>query len=86
MRNTDRRTGFFMFIVFLGAITGSLVGDIVGSNVKSLSFLKSVYSIGTTNPFSINARVMAITMGFNFNLNLMSILGIIVAIILYRKF
>jgi hypothetical protein len=86
MGNTGGRRGIFMFTVFLGAVTGSLIGDIIGTSIPALSFMKSVYTIGTTSPLSLNLRVMSVILGFNFNLNLMSILGIIVAIILYRKF
>jgi hypothetical protein len=86
VKNSEKGTGFFVFIVFLGGITGSLIGDIVGANVKTLGFLKTVYSVGTTQPLYLNLKVIGITLGFNFNLNIMSIIGIILAIILFRKY
>ena len=85
MRNTERHTSIFVFIVFLGAITGNVVGEVLGSNIKALSFLKTLYTIGTAQPFNLNLKVISIIFGFNFNFNLMSIIGIIVAIILIRK-
>jgi hypothetical protein len=86
MRNTSGRTVFFVFIVFLGAIAGSLIGDLIGSNIKSLNFLRSVYTIGTSQPIYLNLKVIGITFGINFNLNIMTIIGVIVAIILIRKY
>jgi hypothetical protein len=86
MRNTERKVGFFIFIVFLGAITGSLVGDIVGKSVESLSFFKNIYTVGISEPLHLNLKVIAVTFGLNFNINLMSIIGIILAIILVRKY
>lgn len=86
MRNTEKRVSFFVFIVFLGAITGSLIGDIVGKSVKSLSFFKNVYTVGVSEPIHLNLKVVALTFGLNFNINLMSIIGIILAIILVRKY
>jgi hypothetical protein len=84
--NTNRRTGFFVFIVFLGAITGSLIGDILGASISSLNFFKNVYSVGTSQPLYLNLKVIGITFGINFSVNLMSIIGIILAIILIRKY
>ena len=86
MRNSEKRTGFFVFIVLLGAITGSLIGDILGANVNFLSFLRKVYTVGTSQPLFLNLKVVGITFGFNFNLNIMAIIGIILAIILSRKY
>jgi hypothetical protein len=86
MRDTEKRAGLFVFVVFLGAITGSLIGDIVGESVKSLSFFKSVFTVGTSQPIHLNLKVIAVTFGLNFNINLMSIIGIILSIILVRKY
>lgn len=86
MRNTNRKTGFYVFIVFLGAIAGSLIGDTIGNNVKSLEFFRKVYTIGTMQPISLNLKVINLSLGFNFNLNLMSIIGAVLAIIIARKF
>ncbi len=77
----------FIFIVLIGAIAGTLIGDIAGSNFAILGFLKtSSYAFGTSAPITLNLRVITVTFGINFYINLMTIIGIIVAIILYRKY
>jgi hypothetical protein len=76
----------FIFIVLIGAIAGTLIGDIAGSNVAILGFLKTSYAFGTSAPITLNLRVITVTFGINFYINLMTIIGIIVAIILYRKY
>lgn len=85
MKGSSKSTGFLIFIIFLGAVFGSLIGDTLGSNIKSLGFLKNVYSIGTSKPLSLNLKVLSLSLGINFNVNLMTIFGIILAIILYRR-
>lgn len=85
MQGARKSSGFFIFIVLFGAICGSFIGDIIGTNVKSLIFFKSVYSIGMPKPLILDLRVIIITFGLNFNINLMTIIGVILAIILYRK-
>lgn len=85
MKNGENRTGLLIFIIFIGAISGKFIGDILSSNIKFLSFLKTSYSIGTSAPFIIDLKVLTVTFGLNFNINIMSMLGVILAIILFRK-
>ncbi|SKA75286.1 protein of unknown function [Clostridium sp. USBA 49] len=85
MRGLDKSKGFLAFIIFLGAISGSLLGDLLGSRFEKLYFLKNIYSIGTSKPLSLDLKILTISLGINFNINLMSILGIILSIILYRN-
>jgi hypothetical protein len=80
------RKGLLWFFILLGAISGSLIGDVIGNNFKYLSFLKTAYSVGTSSPLVLNLKVMVITLGLNLNINIMTIMGIILAIILYRKY
>lgn len=86
MKNPNKSKGFLVFIILLGAIFGSLLGEFLSSNIKYLSVLKKYYTIGTSRPLTLDMKVLSITFGINFNLSLMSIIGIILAIILYRKF
>jgi len=86
LKGSNKSSAFFIFIVLLGSICGSLIGDLIGSNIKVLSFLKSVYFIGMNKPLVLDLKVISLSFAINFNINLMSIIGIIVAIILYRKF
>lgn len=85
MRGSEKSRGFLFFIILIGAICGSLIGDMLGSNIKYLSPLKSAYSIGTSRPLSIDLKILSISFGINFSISIMSIIGIILAIILYRK-
>lgn len=85
MKNGVNRTGLLIFIILIGAILGKFVGDILSSNIKIFSFLKASYPIGTSAPFIIDLKVLSITFGLNFNISIMSIIGIILAIILFRK-
>jgi hypothetical protein len=85
LKGTVRSTGILIFVILLGAICGSLIGDLLGANVKGLQFLKHGYSIGTSKPLTLDLKVLSLSFGINFNVNLMSILGIIMAIISYRK-
>lgn len=86
MRGVEKGISFLWFIIFLGAVCGSLIGDILGTNLGILKFFKDSYAIGTSTPIVLNLKVMVLTLGLNFNINIMTIIGVIVAIILYRRY
>ncbi|MBP1744299.1 MAG: hypothetical protein H6Q58_1277 [Firmicutes bacterium] len=86
MKVSSNGKGFMWFIIILGAVSGSIIGDIVGNNVSWLSFLKASYSIGTQAPLVLDLKVLVLTLGLNFKINIMSIIGTIMAIILYKRY
>ncbi|HEY8804490.1 MAG TPA: DUF4321 domain-containing protein [Clostridium sp.] len=86
MKSAERKSPYFIFFILLGAISGSFIGELLGDNMNALKFLKSTYTIGMSNPMLIDLKVLSITFGINFNINIMSIIGIILAIILYRRY
>ena len=86
MKSAERRNSYFIFFMLIGAISGSFIGGLLGDNINALRFLKSTYTIGMASPMVIDLKVLAVTFGMNFNINIMSIIGIILAIILYRKY
>lgn len=86
MVSSDGKNRLLAFVILLGAISGNFIGDILGSNVKMLSFLKIPYPIGTYSPFILNLKMVKLTFGINFNMNIMAVVGITIAMLLYRKY
>lgn len=86
VRGAEKSISFLWFVIFLGAVFGSLIGDILGSSLGVLSFLKNSYAVGMSTPVVLNLKIMVLTLGVNFNINIMTIIGIIMAIILYRRY
>lgn len=80
---SDKKLQILMMLA--GAIGGTIAGDIVGTNVKTLDFFSKAYTLGTTSPLVFNMKIFTLTFGLNFNINLMTIIGLILAIILFRK-
>lgn len=74
-----------LILSLIGCIGGSLVGDVLGEHFTQIEFLKKAYSIGTTKPLVIDLKVLSFTLGLNFNVNIMAVVGIIMAIIIYSK-
>ncbi|OFI07233.1 hypothetical protein CLOACE_04240 [Clostridium acetireducens DSM 10703] len=86
MRGVEKgNKSLLWFMIFLGAIGGSLIGDILGENIRSLAFLKTPYYIGMSNPIILDLKVILLTIGLKFNINIMTIVGIVLSIILTKK-
>lgn len=81
-----KSVGFFIFLLILGAIAGTLLGDIIGTAFPILNFLKNYYLIGTASPVNLNLKVVSFEIGVNFTVNIMTIFGMILGMVLYKKY
>lgn len=80
-----KNSKYFIFVILLGGICGTILGDLIGTRFSNFVFLKSAYTIGTSKPLILDLKIMSLTLGVSFNINIMTIIGIILAILLYRK-
>lgn len=78
------KTVINMLAVFAGIILGGYLGSLALS-VPALSFLGYGTKLGLTNPFVLDLNVLKLTFGFTVNLNIASILGLIVALFIIKK-
>lgn len=72
-----------VILLILGGIFGSLLGQALG-HIPTLAILQEGRSIGLPVT-TLNLEVLAITFGFAFKVNLISLLGFIVAFAVYRR-
>ncbi|HCQ90240.1 MAG TPA: DUF4321 domain-containing protein [Clostridium sp.] len=86
MKNSERKTREYIFVILLAAISGSFIGEVLSKSIRFLDILGRSYSIGLSDPFLLDLKVIGITFGIYFNINLMSIICVILAIILFRKY
>lgn len=86
MKNSEKKTREYVFVILLAAISGSFIGEVLARNIGIFSFLGNSYAIGLSKPILLDLKVIGITFGIYFNVNLMSIICVILAIILFRKY
>lgn len=86
---SGRNYGMAVLFVVVGAILGGLLGELM-RQVDVLSglipYLVTTYPVFDIQPFTINLYVIQLTIGLSFAPNLMSILGIVLALFLFRKY
>lgn len=89
MRGGSRGYGMCILFVVVGAVLGGLIGDWL-RQVDALSgvipYLVQTYPVLNLPAVSINLYVIQLSFGFIFSPNLMSILGVVLAIFLFRRY
>ena len=89
MSTLGRSTGMCVLFVVIGAIIGGLLGEIL-RDVSVLSgvmpYLTQTYTVFDIHPVTIDLYVIRLTVGLAFTPNCMSVLGIVLALILFRRY
>ena len=80
----DRNTWIALLFVCAGLVIGGLLGE-VAAQVDWLSWLAYGQTFGIQEPFVLNLNVMSLTFAFALHINIASIIGLAIAIFLYRK-
>lgn len=81
---TRKGTWMALLFVCIGLVIGGLLGE-VASQVDWLSWLAYGQTFGIQNPFVLELNVLSLTFAFSIYINIASIIGMAIAIFLYRK-
>lgn len=81
-----RDKGIWILILFIlsGIVVGGLLGELA-SQVDFLSWLAYGQQFGLTTPLELDLNVIKLTFGLMFKINIASIIGIVLAIFIYKK-
>lgn len=85
MATRDKSTFVLIIFILCGLVIGGLIGELT-QNVSWLSWLSYGQTFGISNPIALDLGVVNLTFGIMFNINISSIIGIILSIFIYRKF
>ncbi len=82
----NEKNGWALFLLILaGIVLGGFLGSLA-SGVNFLKWLDFGYQFGMIgNPLVIDLKVIVLTFKLVFNITISSILGIILAVFIYRK-
>ena len=84
MATRDKNIWLLLLFICAGLVIGGLLGQLAGQ-VDWLSWLSYGQSFGIKNPFILDLNVMKITFALVININIASIIGMAIALFLYRK-
>lgn len=77
-----------LVIVVLGALIGSVIGEVIAT-LSPGGFLEKVFSKGVnpgiSPPAVLDLKVVSLAFGFTIKINLASLLGVVLALFIYKK-
>lgn len=81
-----REKNIWILLVFIlsGLVIGGLLGELAG-RVDFLWWLSYGQDFGLSAPVELDFNIVQISFGLMFKINIASIIGLIIAIIVYRK-
>lgn len=84
MATRDKNIWILILFILSGLVIGGLLGELAGK-VDFLWWLSYGQSFGLTSPIELDLNIVQITFGLMFRINIASIIGLIIAILIYRK-
>lgn len=84
MATRDKNFGILLIFILSGIVIGGLLGELA-SKIDWLWWLGFGQEFGLENPLVLNLSILKITFGLMVKINIASIIGIGLALFLYRK-
>ena len=84
MATKDKNIWILLLFILSGLVVGGLLGDIA-ANVDWLSWMAYGEQFGFTSPIELDLSIVKITFALMLKINIASIIGMILAILIYKK-
>ena len=72
-----------LLLVLAGVVLGGFIGSLA-ANVSGLSWLNYGQNFGLSSPVELNLGFIILTFGLEFNITIASVIGVIIAFVVYR--
>ncbi len=84
MATRERNMWILLLFLLAGIVLGGLLGEIAGE-IDFLWWLGYGQTFGLTDPLVLDLKVLTLTFALQFKINIASIIGVAVALFVYRK-
>ena len=79
----ENRIWILIVFILCGIVIGSLLGELA-ANVNWLEWLAFGRSFGLSSPITLDLGVIQFTFGLMININMASMIGVLIALLVYR--
>ena len=84
MKGAGGKNSWALFLLILaGIVLGGFIGMLT-QNISALSWMNYGQTFGLDEPIVLNLGIMVLTFGLSIKITISSIIGVVLAIIIYR--
>lgn len=83
--NSNKGLVYLVLLLLICGLAGGAIGEALGENLKSLLFLKKYFLIGMPAPVTLDLKLISLTFGINFRVNILSLFGMLIGFFIYKK-
>lgn len=84
MATREKNIWILLLFIFAGIVVGGLLGELA-SGIDFLWWLGYGQSFGLTEPIVLDLSIITLTFGVQMKINIASIIGMAIALFIYRK-
>lgn len=84
MAMKEKNIWILLIFILSGLVVGGLLGELAGK-VDFLWWLGYGESFGLTSPLELDLNIIKITFALAFKINISSIIGLVLAVFIYKK-
>lgn len=84
MATRDKNIWILIVFIFAGIVVGGLLGELA-SGIDFLWWLGYGESFGLSEPVVLDLSIITLTLGVQIKINIASIIGMAIALFIYRK-
>lgn len=84
MATKEKNVWILLVFILAGLVIGGLIGELAES-IDFLWWLSYGQSFGLSTPLQLDLNIIQLTFGLMLKINIASIVGVIIAIVIYRK-
>lgn len=84
MATREKNVWILLVFILAGLVIGGLIGQLA-QNIDFLWWLSYGQSFGFSTPIQLDLNIIQLTFGLMLKINIASIIGVIIAILIYRK-
>lgn len=84
MATREKNIWILLVFILAGLVIGGLIGQLA-QNINFLWWLSYGQSFGFSTPIQLDLNIIQLTFGLMLKINIASIIGVIIAILIYRK-
>lgn len=77
--------GILFLLILCGIVLGGFIGNYLTKSFSSLSWLNYGQTFGFKNPVTLNLGIIIMTFGITIKISVAGILGVLIAIFIYKK-